>query len=247
MNDLIDKLKFNDQGLIPAVLQDYNTKEVLMVAYMNETALKKTLETNKATFWSRSRQELWLKGQTSGNYQIVKELRLDCDNDTLLVLVEPQGPACHTGSKSCFYRSLEDGKIQEADKAEQKADRSEQSDYISNQSDSLQSKYSGMDVDISEEEYSKTLFLYRLYGVIAGRKANPVEGSYTNYLFDEGVDKICKKVGEEAAEVIIGAKNADKEEMVYEIGDLIYHLMVLMNLYEIPITDILDELESRSK
>ncbi|MFW6022364.1 MAG: bifunctional phosphoribosyl-AMP cyclohydrolase/phosphoribosyl-ATP diphosphatase HisIE [Halanaerobiaceae bacterium] len=228
MKDILEKIKFNEKGLVPAVLQDIDSKEVLMLAYMNEESLQKTIETGKACFWSRSRQELWLKGETSGNYQEVEEIRFDCDMDTLLVLVKPAGPACHTGKKSCFYRELSDGNIEEI-------------------SESSQDTLSEKDIAVDEEKLFKASFLFKLYDVIAGRKENPVEGSYTNYLFEKGVDKICKKVGEESAEVIIGAKNGSQEEMVYEIGDLIYHLMVLMNLYEIPLTDILDELESRSK
>lgn len=217
MDNIIENVKFNENGLIPAILQDSDTKAVLMFAYMNQESLEMTLETKKATFWSRSRQELWVKGETSGNYQFVKELRIDCDNDTLLVLVKPEGPACHTGKKSCFYRRLD-----------------------------------GQDLDNKENDsYSyfmeKAVFLKKLYQLIKERKDNPVEGSYTNYLFNEGVDKVCKKVGEEAAEVIIGAKNADHDEIVYEVSDLIYHLLVLLNIYQIPLEDILTELEGRSK
>ncbi|MFP4016059.1 MAG: bifunctional phosphoribosyl-AMP cyclohydrolase/phosphoribosyl-ATP diphosphatase HisIE, partial [Halanaerobiales bacterium] len=220
MKEIIEKVKFNDKGLIPAILQDKDSGEVLMLAYMNAESLEKTVETGKACFWSRSRQELWLKGETSGNYQKVEEIRLDCDNDTLLLMVEPEGPACHTGEKSCFYRKVTD-------------------DF--NEIIEISAEDSGIEMktEVSDEELAKAVFLYKLYNVIADRKENPVDGSYTNYLFDKGVDKICKKIGEEAAEVIIGAKNGSQEEMVYEIGDLIYHFMVLMNLYDIPVTDIM--------
>lgn len=222
MKDILRKVKFDGMGLVPAILQDIDSKEVLMLGYMNQDSLMRTMETGKACFWSRSRQQLWLKGETSGNYQFVKEIKLDCDNDTLLVMVKPAGPACHTGKKSCFYQNLG-------------------SEIIEDTSES------GSLSDVSQAELDKAAFLYRLYSVIADRKKNPVEGSYTNYLFREGVDKICKKIGEEAAEVIIGAKNASNDEMIYEIGDLVYHLMVLLNLYEIPLVDIFEELEKRSK
>jgi len=243
MKEIFEEIKFNEQGLVPAILQDVDSREVLMLAYMNSESLQKTIDTGKACFWSRSRQELWLKGETTGNFQEVKEIRIDCDTDTLLILVKPVGPACHTGEKSCFYRKLSDGKIEKVVGLREKEElgTSDKSTNINSQIDT-----EGL-VDINDYQLNKAVFLFKLYNVIAGRKKNPVEGSYTNYLFDKGVDKICKKVGEEAAEVIIGAKNGSKDEMVYEIGDLIYHLMVLMNLYEIPLTDILEELESRSK
>ncbi|MFP4661057.1 MAG: bifunctional phosphoribosyl-AMP cyclohydrolase/phosphoribosyl-ATP diphosphatase HisIE [Halanaerobiales bacterium] len=228
MKEIMEKVKFNDKGLIPAILQDNDTGKVLMLAYMNLESLEKTIDTGKACFWSRSRQELWLKGETSGNYQEIVEIRLDCDNDTLLILVKPGGPACHTGEKTCFYRKVSD-------------------DFTKIVNVGGEDSFTDIKNEINDEQLEKAVFLYKLYNVIADRKANPVEGSYTNYLFDKGVDKICKKIGEEAAEVIIGAKNASQEEMVYEIGDLIYHFMVLMNFYDIPVTDILEELESRSK
>lgn len=240
MKEIFEEIKFNEQGLVPAILQDVDSREVLMLAYMNSESLQKTIEIGKACFWSRSRQELWLKGETSGNYQQVKEIRFDCDTDTLLLLVKPVGPACHTGEKSCFYRKLSGGKIEKASGL--RKDDLGAGTKSTNENDQIDPENLAKDYQLN-----KAVFLFKLYNVIAGRKKNPVEGSYTNYLFDKGVDKICKKVGEEAAEVIIGAKNASNEEMVYEIGDLIYHLMVLMNLYEIPLTDILEELEARSK
>ena len=238
MKEKLGKLKFNQEGLIPAIVQDINSKEVLMLAYMNEESLKKTLETGKAVFWSRSRQELWVKGESSGNFQLVQEIKLDCDNDTLLLLVEPVGPACHTGEETCFYREIM-----------QKVFSWRQAWRISLLLP-LQER-AGRNLPLkgapTVEELEKAAFIYSLYNLIAGRKREPVEGSYTNYLFNQGVDKICKKIGEEAAEVIIGAKNASREEMVYEIGDLIYHLLVLLNLYEIPLQDIFTELEQRNK
>lgn len=200
------EVKYDDKGLVATVVQDNNTNEVLMVAYMNEESLRKTLETKTTWFFSRSRQELWNKGATSGNYQKVIDVLYDCDGDALLVKVEPVGPSCHTGENSCFYRK------------------------------------------ISGERVSENLpILEKLYGVIEGRKENPKEGSYTNYLFDKGVDKILKKVGEENSEVIIAAKNNDNDELVYEISDLAYHILVLMVEKGVSLLDIKKELEKRYK
>lgn len=207
MNNDIE-LKFNHHGLIPAVLQDYYTRQVLMVAYMNREALDKTLESGKATFWSRSRKELWTKGETSGNYQEVVAIDYDCDADTLLVQVLPKGPACHTGETSCFYRNL----------------------YTNEE------KATG-NVDI----------IHKLAVQVQDRRENPVEGSYTNYLFREGVDKICKKIGEESAETIIAAKNDSKEELTYEASDLLYHLTVLLNNQGVTFDDLFAELTKRHK
>ena len=180
--EFINELKFNAHGLIPAVVQNIETKEVLMVAYMNADTLKQTIETGRATFWSRSRKEVWVKGDTSGNYMYVKEIRVDCDADCLVLLVNPAGPACHTGNRSCFFRKVEDGKLVKDDNAPERN-------------------------DIFEREQA----------VVIDRKKNPEEGSYTNYLFDKGEDKILKKVGEEAAEVVIAGKNRDKGEISYEV------------------------------
>lgn len=204
----ISNLKFNEAGLIPAIVQDYETRNVLMMAWMNEEALKLTLETKKATFYSRSRQSIWIKGETSGNTQSVVNVNYDCDGDTLLVQVIPAGPACHTGKTSCFYRNL-----------------------VTN--DALES--GNMEI------------LRNLYNLIADRKINPVEGSYTSYLFDKGVDKICKKIGEESAETIIAAKNDDPIELVYEASDLLYHLFVLLNNQNVDLEDVFKELTKRHK
>ena len=176
MDELINTLKFDASGLILAVVQNIETNEVLMVAYMNADTIKQTLETGRATFWSRSRQEVWVKGDTSGNYMYVKEVRVDCDCDCLVVLVNPAGPACHTGNRSCFFRKIEDGKLVE-----------------------------------DAKEQTKTDVFAREQAVVMDRKEHPEEGSYTNYLFDKGEDKILKKVGEEAAEVVIAGKNRDKD------------------------------------
>ncbi|MBQ4515200.1 MAG: bifunctional phosphoribosyl-AMP cyclohydrolase/phosphoribosyl-ATP diphosphatase HisIE, partial [Clostridia bacterium] len=186
-------IKFDEKGLVPAVAQDYISGKVLMVAYMNEESLRLTIETGKATYFSRSRQELWVKGAHSGNLQLVKEILVDCDQDTLILKVDPQGPACHTGHETCFYRKLADDVLVE-----------------------------------DERDASSLAVLKDVYDVIKGRKENPVEGSYTNYLFEKGIDKQLKKVGEEAAEVIIASKNPDVSELRYEASDLLYHLMVVM-------------------
>ncbi len=204
------ELKFNEQGLIPAVLQNKVTKEVLMVAYMNQEAFDQTLETGKATFYSRSRQKLWVKGETSGNFMYVDEIKLDCDNDTLLLLVNPKGPACHTGKRTCFYRAINEDKVVECE------DNEDLSDVMA--------------VDEA---------------VIIDRKKNPEDGSYTNYLFDKGEDKILKKVGEEAAEVVIAGKNRDKAEIAYEVSDLIYHLTVMLVDNDMTWNDIYREMKKR--
>ena len=211
MEELINTLKFDASGLIPAVVQNIETNEVLMVAYMNADTIKQTLETGRATFWSRSRQEVWVKGDTSGNYMYVKEVRVDCDCDCLVVLVNPAGPACHTGNRSCFFRKIEDGKLVEDSK-----------------------------------EQTKTDVFAREQAVVMDRKEHPEEGSYTNYLFDKGEDKILKKVGEEAAEVVIAGKNRDKDEISYETADLIYHLTVMLVDNGMAWEDIYKEMERRS-
>ena len=208
--EFINELKFNAHGLIPAVVQNIETKEVLMVAYMNADTLKQTIETGRATFWSRSRKEVWVKGDTSGNYMYVKEIRVDCDADCLVLLVNPAGPACHTGNRSCFFRKVEDGKLVKDDTVPERN-------------------------DIFEREQA----------VVIDRKKNPEEGSYTNYLFDKGEDKILKKVGEEAAEVVIAGKNRDKGEISYEVSDLIYHLTVMLVDNDMTWDDIYKEMERR--
>ena len=221
--EIVNKLEFNDNGLIPAVLQAVDSREVLMVAYMNQESLKKTLKTGKACFWSRSRQELWLKGETSGNYQEVEEIRIDCDQDTLLVVVKPAGPACHTGKKSCFYRKLDGVQFEEVEEIEEVEEVEE----------------------VKEKFMEQALFLKVLYDLIQDRNQNRPEASYTTYLFNEGIDKIGKKIGEEAAEVIIAGKNEAKDEIIYESADLIYHLLVVLVLNEVSVEEVIAELESR--
>lgn len=201
-----DELKKDQTGLLPVVVQDYKTQEVLMVAYMNQEAFETTIRTGRMTYWSRSRQELWVKGLTSGHFQYVKELRIDCDHDTLLAKVLQVGAACHTGNRSCFYRTL-------------------------------------MKKDYNETNPMKVF--EDVYAVIEDRRLHPKEGSYTNYLFEKGIDKILKKVGEEATEIIIAAKNPDPEEIKYEISDFLYHVMVLMAERGVTWEDITRELAQR--
>ena len=198
--------KTNSDGLVPVIVQDFKTSEVLMLAYMNEQAFADTLRTGKMHYYSRSRQSQWLKGETSGHFQYVKSLHLDCDNDTILAKVHQIGAACHTGSRSCFFQTL------------------------------------------AEKEYRETnpLKVFEdVFSVIQDRKVHPKEGSYTNYLFDKGIDKILKKVGEEATEIVIAAKNPDPEEIKYEISDFLYHVMVLMAERGVTWEDITEELANR--
>ncbi len=200
------EFKTDERGLIPVVTQDYKTGEVLMVAYMNEESFQKTLETGKMVYFSRSRQELWMKGETSGHFQYVKSMAVDCDKDTLLAKVAQIGAACHTGNPTCFYTPL-----------------------FGNEYD----------------EKNPLLILENVMKTILDRKEHPKDGSYTNYLFDKGIDKILKKVGEEASEIIIAAKNPDQEEVKYEMSDFLYHMMVLMAEREISWDDITTELARR--
>lgn len=200
------EFKLNSEGLIPCIVQDYKTCEVLMMAYMNEESYQMTLETGRMTYYSRSRNKLWIKGEESGHYQFVKELFIDCDKDTILAKVSQVGAACHTGNQSCFFTSL------------------------------------------AKKEYnnSNPLTVFNeVYNTIVDRKNNPKEGSYTNYLFDKGIDKILKKVGEECTEIVIAAKNPDAEEIKYEISDFLYHCMVLMVERGVTWEDITRELDNR--
>ncbi|MEG1486796.1 bifunctional phosphoribosyl-AMP cyclohydrolase/phosphoribosyl-ATP diphosphatase HisIE [Lactococcus sp.] len=195
------KPDFQKQALIPVIVQDYQTKQVLMMAYTNEEAYQKMLESGETWFWSRSRQKLWHKGEESGHFQKVKGMRLDCDQDTLLVFVEQTGNACHTGAYSCFYDEV------------------------------IPFDDSDIFADLEKQ--------------IADRKAHPVEKSYTNYLLDQGIDKVLKKVGEEASEVIIASKNSDKTELLGEIDDLLYHLFVLMNQTDLSLEEVRQKARER--
>ena len=199
----IDELKFDEKGLIPAIVVDSVTKQVLTLAYMNRESLEISMEKQLTCFWSRSRNELWLKGETSGNYQHIVSITADCDKDALVISVEKEGPACHLGTESCFHNP------------------------------------------VFEREDKKDFSLDGLYDMLVGRNETRPEGSYTTYLFEKGLDKILKKVGEESTEVIIAAKAEDKAETIYEIADLAYHLMVLMVNRGITLEDIHKELASR--
>ncbi|MGI5978557.1 MAG: bifunctional phosphoribosyl-AMP cyclohydrolase/phosphoribosyl-ATP diphosphatase HisIE [Oscillospiraceae bacterium] len=199
----IDELKFDEKGLIPAVVQDWRSGEVLTLAYMNRESLEISMREGRTCFWSRSRQELWRKGETSGNTQEIVDILADCDRDSLVVKVKKAGPACHLGNESCFV------------------DR------------------------VWESEELKDFSPDQLYKLIQGRRTDPKEGSYTSYLFDKGIDKILKKVGEETTEVIVAGKGGEKAETIYEIADLYYHVMVLMVEMGISPEDILSELAKR--
>ena len=205
----IDDVKFDERGLVPAVVQDARTRGVLMLAYMNAESLKRTLETGETWFWSRSRAQLWHKGETSGTTQRVTEVLLDCDGDALVVRVEPAGPACHTGQTSCFHNV-----IQAAAEAQQVAE------------------------DLGE-------VLRTLYALVENRQRERPQGSYTTYLFDQGLDKILKKIGEESSEIIIAAKNEDRGALAKESCDLLYHLIVLLVERGVTLSDVRDELVRR--
>lgn len=205
----LEHIKFDENGLVPAVVQDFRTKEVLTLAYMNEVSLKKSIVSKETWFYSRSRQELWHKGATSGHTQKIVSMTYDCDGDAILVEVIPNGPACHTGTKSCFTEPF-------------------------------------FEVAVDEDgQKGSADFLLELERVINEREKERREGSYTTYLFEKGVDKILKKVGEEAAEVIIAAKNRDPEELKWEAADLLFHLLVLLKEQGLPFTEVLKVLEER--
>jgi phosphoribosyl-ATP pyrophosphohydrolase/phosphoribosyl-AMP cyclohydrolase len=203
MNLDIKSLKFDGRGLIPAIVQDARTREVLTLAYMNAESLARTIETGQTWFWSRSRNELWHKGETSGNTQNVVSLACDCDNDAIVVLVAPAGPACHTGARSCF--------------------------------------------DLKTEDEDLGLLLATLYELIESRERDRPEGSYTTYLFNNGLDKILKKLGEESAETIIAAKNEDRAPLTSEVADLVYHLLVLLVARGVSLDEVREELAKRRK
>ena len=200
---VVDELKFDERGLIPAIVTDARTGQVLTLAWMNRESLGISMEKELTCFWSRSRQELWLKGETSGNYQHIVSITADCDRDALVVAVEKDGPACHTGEESCFH------------------------------------------APVWESDTRQEFHLRDLYALLEGRKRDKPEGSYTTYLFEKGLDKILKKVGEESTEVIIAAKAEDRKETVYELADLMYHAMVLMVEMGIPLEEVRQELASR--
>ena len=222
---LIKSLKFGEDGLIPAVVQDHSTGEVLMLAYMNAESLGLTFRTGETWFWSRSRNELWHKGETSGNSQAVVDVRPDCDGDTVLVRVTPRGPACHTGERTCFYGA--DINTMPAAAAESSPSRKTELSVV----------------DLPALDFG--ILFQNLYQLIEQRRAERPPNSYTTYLFDSGLDKILKKVGEESAETIIAAKNEGRGELTAEITDLLYHLLVLMVEREVSLRDVAQELGNR--
>jgi len=200
----LNNIKYDTSGLVPAIAQDVNTGQVLMLAYMSEASLKLSIDTGYATYYSRSRQQLWKKGETSGNLQKIISMKYDCDGDAILLLVEQSGPACHTGAMSCFFNN-----------------------------------FYGDDINV------KSKILEDVYAVIKDRSENPKEGSYTNYLLDKGIEKTCKKVGEESSEIIIGAMKNDRENVIYETSDLLYHVSVLLFQCGITWDEIFSELKKR--
>ena len=210
----INELKFDDKDLIPAIVVDAETNATLMLAYMNAESLKISINEGKTCFWSRSRNQLWRKGETSGNIQKIVSIKTDCDKDALLVAVKKCGPACHTGAESCFFEDISPGLV-------------------------------GRHPTLADQPLATPFTLNTLYDIIEDRKTNKKPGSYTNYLFEKGVDKILKKLGEESIEVIIAGKSGDKAETIYEIADLAYHALVLMAEMGIKPDDIIKELESR--
>jgi len=201
----LKKLKYDQNGLIPAIIVDFESGDVLMLAYMNEESLKISIEEGKTCFWSRSRNELWRKGESSGNVQHIMNIKTDCDNDALVIEVKKSGPACHTGKESCFFN----------------------------------------DVYTSGDDPAKPFTLNTLHDIIKDRKENKKPGSYTTYLFEKGLDKILKKLGEESTEIIIASKSNDKGETIYEIADFVYHALVLMTEMDITPEEIKKELASR--
>ena len=207
MSSWIDQLKFDERGLVAVVAQEAGTGEVLMVAWADREALERTVETGRAHYWSRSRGELWQKGETSGHVQEVRDVRVDCDGDAVLYRVAQTGPACHTGEGSCFHRRVEGGGLERAG--------------------------------------GTGHVLSRIEEIVRAREAERPEGSYTTYLFDKGVDKILKKLGEESAETIVAAKNPGTDELRSESADLLFHLLVLLRARGLPLADVYDELEGR--
>lgn len=245
------QVKWDAQGLAPAIVQDAYSKEVLTLAYMNEESLNLSIQSGETWFWSRSRQEFWHKGATSGNVQRIVSLSYDCDGDALLVGVEPTGPACHTGRVSCFFNkaALEQAESEQGTAGE----------GAIGTIDAIDDASAGTDAAGSEPEFAQTSpvnagagetngrfdVLGELEGIIADRDRDRPEGAYTTYLFEKGIDKILKKVGEETAESIIAAKNGDNAELRLEVSDLLYHLLVLLQERKLPLDEIMDELARR--
>jgi phosphoribosyl-ATP pyrophosphohydrolase/phosphoribosyl-AMP cyclohydrolase len=274
-------VKFNADGLIPAVTQDIRTDEVLMLAYMNEESLRKTIETGRVHYYSRSRQKLWLKGETSGHFQQVRSISLDCDGDTLLIKVDQTGAACHTGHRSCFFTKLDlealkagteqesaegadaraaqglqsaegmNAKAAQGPQSEEDTDGMQGAGTAQGTAQAADAVATGAGVGAAAEAGSAAVplagaeVLQEVFDVISDRQTHPKEGSYTNYLFQKGLNKILKKVGEEACEVVIASKNGDKTEIRSEIADLMYHLMVLLVERGMTLEDVYRELKQR--
>ncbi len=281
MANILELVKYNADGLVPAVTQDIRTDEVLMLAWMNEESLRKTIETGKVHYYSRSRQKLWLKGETSGHFQTVRSISVDCDGDTLLIKVDQTGAACHTGRRSCFFTRLDADKLKEgaligaeSGEAAETAKTAEMAGAAENANDvisdavieeavgsaldlgaapadnGIKSKTSANEDRADGDTVGNTMaagpeVLEEVFGVILDRKLHPKEGSYTNYLFAKGTDKILKKISEEAGEVIIASKNGNNEEISAEAADLLYHLMVLLADRGMTWNDIYRELNNR--
>jgi phosphoribosyl-ATP pyrophosphohydrolase/phosphoribosyl-AMP cyclohydrolase len=236
-SEILSQIKFNKEGLIPVIIQDENTNQVLMLAYMNRESLEKTLEEGRTCFYSRSRRELWFKGSTSGNTQLVKKIILDCDNDTLLVLVEQKGVACHTGNYSCFFKEIKGDKIEEIKLESPIYLQKEQAEKIK----SSQGESRGGQLEIDSE------IIDEIYKVIKDRGLNYKNDSYVCKLLANPEDMLPKKIGEEAAEVIIALKDKDKDAIIHEIADLWFHTLVALGSYNISPQDIFKELKKRRK
>ena len=236
-SEILSQIKFNKEGLIPVIIQDEMTKQILMLAYMNRESLGKTLEEGRTCFYSRSRRELWFKGSTSGNTQLVKKIVLDCDNDTLLVLVEQKGVACHTGNYSCFFKEIKGDKIEEIKLESPIYLQKEQTEKIKSSQGESRSKQLEIDSEIIDE----------IYKVIKDRKLNYKNDSYVCKLLANSEDMLPKKIGEEAAEVIIALKDKDKDAIIYEVADLWFHTLVALGSCNISPQDIFKELKKRRK
>ncbi len=235
-NTIMNEVKFDEKGLVPAITQDCRTEEVLMLAYMNRESLELTIETGKAHYFSRSRQQLWLKGETSGHFQQVRSISIDCDGDTLLLKVEQTGAACHTGHHSCFFRKAEvGGSCYDSESGIASAVSTEAGTTVAETAAPVNESAVPAGPEVMGE----------VFDVILDRISNPKEGSYTNYLLSKGMDKILKKVGEETAEVIIAAKNKEKGEIKGEVADLLYHLMVLLAERGMTLEEVYGELKGR--
>ena len=236
-NEILNQIKFNQKGLIPAIIQNDKTKQVLMLAYMNRESLEKTLEEGRTCFYSRSRRELWFKGSTSGNTQLVKKIVLDCDNDTLLVLVEQKGVACHTGNYSCFFKEIKGDKIEEIKVVPSPLLQKEQAEKIKSSQGESRGEQSEIDSEIINE----------IYQVIQNRKSNYKSDSYVCKLLANSEDLLPKKIGEEATEVVIALKDKDKNAIIYEVADLWFHTLVALGNYNIEPQEMFKELKRRKK